>query len=180
MHEGGLRKTFMETKGLRSTPLKPLHPLKPYCEASTLGSLPLSLLSKPPPLPFEPFEASCISCHAFWNLQYTIHCLLFSPHTMSLYFEMKMIRPKECSGSHCVPVIMFCISAKMCNAVNPEDISTRRSLLVRGPSGSCCFVDFVVFLRCICLCSILTVLLVVLSIHCDCACFLYESKAILN
>ena len=49
----------------------------------------------------------------------------FSHHTMSLYIDMKIIRPWNCSGSHFISVIMFWISVRICNAVNPGKFSTR-------------------------------------------------------
>ena len=39
---------------------------------------------------------------------------------MSLYIDMKMIPPGNSSGSDWFSVIMFWISAKICNVVNPE------------------------------------------------------------
>ena len=58
----------------------------------------------------------------FWNSPYTILRFAFSPNTMSLYVDMKMIRPGNGSGSHCISVIMFWISARICNAVSPGKV----------------------------------------------------------
>ena len=44
---------------------------------------------------------------------------------MSVYTDMKMIRPGNCSGSHCISVITFWISAIICNVVNPGKFSNR-------------------------------------------------------
>ena len=57
-------------------------------------------------------------------LEFAIHNSLFSssPHTMSLYTDMKMIRFVNCSGSHCISFITFWISARICNVVDPGKI----------------------------------------------------------
>ena len=46
-------------------------------------------------------------------LEFAIHNSLFpfSHQTISLYIDMKMIRPINCSGSHCISVIIFWVSA---------------------------------------------------------------------
>ena len=51
-----------------------------------------------------------------------------SSHTMSLYIDMKIILPVNCSGSHCITVIIFWISARICNAVNPGKFFHSNSL----------------------------------------------------
>ena len=61
----------------------------------------------------------------FGNSQYTFLCFLLSLQTMSLYIDMKMIRPGNCSGSHLFSVIIFWISATICNVVNPGKSSAR-------------------------------------------------------
>ena len=38
---------------------------------------------------------------------------------MSLCIDKKIIRPVNCSGSHCISFIIFWISASICNVVNP-------------------------------------------------------------
>ena len=60
-------------------------------------------------------------------LAFAIHNSLFpySLHTMSSYIDLKMIRPMNCSGSHCISVIIFWISTRICNVVNPWKSWTR-------------------------------------------------------
>ena len=64
--------------------------------------------------------ANLLACSAtvFWirNTQFFLSPFL---HTMSLYIDMKMIRPGNRSGSHSIWVIMFWISARNCNVENP-------------------------------------------------------------
>ena len=54
-------------------------------------------------------------------VEFAIHhsVLSLSLHTMSSYINMKMIRPVNCSRSHCISFIIFLISARICNVVNP-------------------------------------------------------------
>ena len=47
------------------------------------------------------------------------------PHTMSLYIDMKMILPWNCWGSHLNSTIIFWISPRIPNVVNPWTFSTR-------------------------------------------------------
>ena len=47
---------------------------------------------------------------------------------MSLYIDMKMIRPGNCSGSHCISVIMFWISSRIYNVVNPGNFCHSNSI----------------------------------------------------
>ena len=62
--------------------------------------------------------------------EFAIHNDLFpfSHHTMSLYIDMKMILPGSCSGSHFLSAIMFWISARICNVVNPGKIVHSKSI----------------------------------------------------
>ena len=71
-------------------------------------------------------ESSCMSCHGFGIK--TQLFVSFSPHTMSLYIDMKILRPGKCSGSHDISVIMFWISARICNVVNPGKLVHSNSI----------------------------------------------------
>ena len=48
-----------------------------------------------------------------------------SPHTLSLYIDTKIVLAVNCSGSHSISVIIFWISVRICNVVNPVKFSTR-------------------------------------------------------
>ena len=54
-------------------------------------------------------------------VDFATHISLFSllPHEISLNIDRKMIRPVNCSGPHFISVIMFWMSARICNVVNP-------------------------------------------------------------
>ena len=60
----------------------------------------------------------------FWNSLNTSLRFLLSPYNVVVHY-MKMILPVNCSGSHCISVIMFWISARICNIMNPGNLSTR-------------------------------------------------------
>ena len=49
-------------------------------------------------------------------------------HTMSLYIDMKMILPMNCSGSHLNSAIMFWISSRIPNVMNPGTIFHSNSI----------------------------------------------------
>ena len=51
-----------------------------------------------------------------------------SLHAMSLYIDMKIILTVNCSGSHCISVIIFWISARICNVVNRGNIVHSNSI----------------------------------------------------
>ena len=61
----------------------------------------------------------------FWEFAIHISSFPFSLHKMSLYIDMKMILPWNCSGSHLSSAIIFWISPRIPNAVNPGNFSTR-------------------------------------------------------
>ena len=67
-------------------------------------------------------QCPCANLLAFsftiWKVAIHNASFPFSLLAMSLYIDMKMIRPGSCSGSHCVSVIMFQIPARICNVVN--------------------------------------------------------------
>ena len=54
-------------------------------------------------------------------MEFAIHNLLFpfAHHAVSLYIDVKMVRPWNCPNSHFISIIMFSISAIIYNAMNP-------------------------------------------------------------
>ena len=59
--------------------------------------------------------------HPATVLEFATHHSLFPflLYKMFLYIDMKILLPVNCSSSHCVSAIIFWISARICNAVNP-------------------------------------------------------------
>ena len=78
----------------------------------------------------QALERTNVRARSFWhilqrfgNSQYAIIHSFFD--TMSMYIDMKIILPENCSNSHCISVIMFWISRRISNVVNPGNFFTR-------------------------------------------------------
>ena len=75
-----------------------------------------------------PCASLCAQSATIWEFATHISSCPFSHRTMSLYIGMKIVLPVSCSGSLCISVIIFWISVRICNEVNPGKIFHSNSI----------------------------------------------------
>ena len=91
-----------------------------------MDSVPFLFWSKPEKRPTSWRESSS-RIRNIKKSQYICSVSLFS-YSMSLYIDLKTILPWKCSGWHCISVIIFWISARIPNVVNPVEIFHSNSI----------------------------------------------------